>query len=469
MLLGRSAVLGLVAALSCAVSCTKPNPLDCSDGTCSDQAHPYCDKDGTVNGEPNTCIAVSCSASNAFVECKGDVAVSCNAAGDGYDLMQCSNGCSAEAHGCNMCTPNASYCTSEGVQSCGSDGAPTTFEACAEGCSTDPQPHCAHLVPRYLPGVCDTPSATALDLTSNATLGTDLDSSCTGGVLAQTGAPDICIVRNHSITIESAATLRATGNRLLALVADDSVSVVGTLDASADGGTPGPGGSVHSSGGGYARLKGGGGAGFKTNGAPGGDSTTDGGTANGGPMQPNPAQLAVMVGGPGNDGAGGGGVLLVACRGEVNVSGTIDLGGGGGPGGYTRVVSGVPIAYGGGGGGAGGVLVAQGWRVSITGSVYANGGGGGAGPTDPGPSDSGHDGSRSTTNGAPGGVGQSPSGSGGVGATKSMPSGVGIHQGGGGGGGLGFLQTYTPDGVVPALSPAEASPDFEANLTVQTQ
>ena len=251
--------------------CTKANPLDCSDGTCSDPAHPYCDKDGTVAGAPNTCIKPACSTPNEFVECKADTAVSCNATADGYSLMQCPMGCSADAHGCNMCTPNGTYCTAEGVQSCGPDGAPTTFEACAQGCVTDPQPHCAHLVPRYLASVCDTAATADLDLTANlTTLGTDLDTACTGGVVTQTAAPEICVVRNKNITIETGATLKATGGRLLALVADDTVAIHGTLDASADSGTAGPGGGGALSGGGKTLWcapgdvsLGGGGAGFK--------------------------------------------------------------------------------------------------------------------------------------------------------------------------------------------------------------
>jgi len=467
MLYGRRVALLMSVLVVGIAGCTKANPLDCSDGTCSDPAHPYCDKDGTVDGAPNTCIKPACSTPNEFVECKGDTAVSCNATEDGYNLMQCPMGCSDAAHGCNMCTPNGTYCTAEGVQSCGSDGAPTTFEACAAGCVADPQPHCAHLVPRYLASVCDTGSTTDFDVTNDVTLGTDLDTACTGGIVTQTAAPDICVVRNKTITIESGATLKATGSRLLALVADDAVTIHGTLDASADANVPGPGGTETPGGSRGGMSQASGGAGFKTAGGAGANATTDGGQANGGAVKPDPAQLAVMVGGPGDDGGGGGGVVLIACRGTASVDGTIDIGGGGGFGGFHSNV-GVTV-YGAGGGGAGGYLVIQGWAASLTGSFFANGGGGGAGYTGSATGQTGQDGSQLASNGASGGAAQGTGGQGGNGAAKSVGAGNGTHAGGGGGGGLGYLQVYTPSGVTPAITPANSSPDFQPSLTIQTQ
>jgi hypothetical protein len=465
----RTGVLCLAILAACS---TKSNPLDCSDGDCSDPAHPYCDKDGTVAGTMNACIAVSCSAPSVFVDCKGDTAVACNAAGDGYDLTPCSDGCSAAAHGCNMCTPDSSYCTANGVQHCGSDGSPTTFDACAMSCVDAPAPHCSFVTPRYIPSACDTAASDDLDLASDATLGTDLDSSCTGGIVTQTAAPDICIVRNKTITIESGVALKATGARILALVADDTLAIHGTLDASADGRTPGPGGGSQASGGLPGVSNAGGGAGFKTAGGAGSTSTTDGGAANGGAVETDPAQLAVMVGGPsaGAGGGGGGGVLLVACRGGVTVDGVVDIGGGGGAGG-NHIVNTTKQAN---GGGAGGYLVVQALSVVLTGSFYANGGGGGAGYTGTATGNDGMDGTRSASAGALGGAAQAGEGRGGNGAAGPYPAGNGIHPtsggtGGAGGGGLGFLQTYTPTAVSPTVTPMETSPEFQPNLTLQTQ
>jgi hypothetical protein len=397
----------------------------------------------------------------------------CNAAGDGYDLMQCSDGCSAAAHGCNMCTPDSSYCTADGVQHCGSDGAPSTFDQCAAGCSSNPAPHCQYLQPRYLGDICATPATDDLAIGSNATLGTDLDTACTGGVIHQTAAPDICVVRNKTITIAASATLRATGSRLLALVADDDLSIHGTLDASADFVTPGPGACDRTSGNGPSSTGGGGGAGFKTSGGAGGSPTTDGGANNGGPVETDPAQLAVLVPGPCAvaGGAGGGGVTLVACRGTVTIDGMVDLGGGGGGGGNK-----VPMTQniiGAHGGGAGGNLVIQALNIVLTGTLYANGGAGGAGYTGTVSGNRGADASQTSSFGALGGSVQAGEGAGGNGAAGNMAAQPGKHPtssgtAGAGGGGLGFLQTYTPAGVTPTLTPSDVSPPLQPNLTVPT-
>jgi hypothetical protein len=34
---------------------------------------------------------------------------------------------------------------------------------------------------------------------------------------------------------------------------------------------------------------------------------------------------------------------------------------------------------------------------------------------------------------------------------------------------MGFFQTYTPAGFTPTLTPTEASPGFEPNLTIDTR
>ncbi|HEV7555027.1 MAG TPA: hypothetical protein VGO00_06230, partial [Kofleriaceae bacterium] len=63
--------LSLVAAFVLIGACTKPNPKNCGDGSCTDPAFPFCDVDGSVGGEPNTCIAVTCSA-DQFAACRDD-------------------------------------------------------------------------------------------------------------------------------------------------------------------------------------------------------------------------------------------------------------------------------------------------------------------------------------------------------------------------------------------------------------
>src|SRR5437588_11395112 len=92
---------GLIAV---SVGCTKANPAaKCtSSGTCTDPNYPFCDADGSIGGEPGTCIAVRCSA-GAFGGCEGsNVSLICDANGLTYDPVPCLNGCDPKL-GCNAC------------------------------------------------------------------------------------------------------------------------------------------------------------------------------------------------------------------------------------------------------------------------------------------------------------------------------------------------------------------------------
>jgi len=100
----RFAVLAIVVCVS--VECTKSNPLNCSDGTCSDPMYPFCDSTAQFQSSVFTCIAVQCTP-DAFVACRSDEALSCNATGNDYNVMKCPNGCSQDASGCLACTTNA--------------------------------------------------------------------------------------------------------------------------------------------------------------------------------------------------------------------------------------------------------------------------------------------------------------------------------------------------------------------------
>jgi hypothetical protein len=104
-------------------------------------------------------------------------------------------------------------------------------------------------------------------------------------------------------------------------------------------------------------------------------------------------------------------------------------------------------------------------NVEITGKLYANGGGGGggaAGDNNMGPA--GADGLLST----PGALGGDPVGdysTGGIGGSVSSTPGTGVRPfadaaagAGGGGGAMGRFEVFTPSGVAPTLTPAEASP-----------
>lgn len=456
---------GWILALVCAASCTKSNPgATCSDGSCTDPAFPYCDSDGSVDGTPGECIAVSC-APGTILTCKGSQAFTCTATGDGYEL-----------------------------------------DDCTLGCVDGPAPHCKYLQPTYMPDVCDTPAQQAsISFAGSGTFDPNLDSNCTGGIATQSGGADLCVVRYGTIEIPASSTLMVLGGsgsaRAIAFVADEGLTVDGFIDVGAHTGINGPGGGTFTSGalpsGGAGVIFGGGGAGGSGSGGPGGQHNgsndaggLDGGAMNGGVPTMNPGSLAVFVGGasspvPGADnppnatvtsiGGGGGALELVSCHGAVTISGMVNAGGGGGGAGLMDLVP-----TGGFGGGAGGNVVIEGPSVIVTGSVFANGGGGGGGAyVESGMSFAGVNGDdASLSDTTPAGGGASQGGSGGtggyVGASAgpgmfSNGNGSGVYAPGGGGGSVGFLQTYTPTGVTPTLTPAHASPAFQPNGTVQTR
>lgn len=477
-------LIGLVAA-GCA---TKKNPaLTCSNGTCSDPQFPYCDVDGAIGGSPNTCLAATCSPGE-FIACDQDNEIVCNASGSNYEATSCPTGCSVDTNGCKPCLANTTTCTNGMLNVCDASGM-SHPQQCAAGCVDGSSPHCAYIAPRYVPNACDSPATQAsLTITNSASLDPNLDTNCTGGVVDQTGGPSICIVRYGTIDITDGVTLsvhntpEATG-RTVAFVADDRLSIEGTLDVSAHGALSGPGGGVVHSGGSTVipTDTAGGGAGGATPGAAGGNGSGDGSAANGGAAVPDPALLAALIGGAAayqfddgseliGGGGGGGGVTLVACRGVVDISGTINAGGGGGTGGtgtFLRM---------GHGGGAGGYIVLQGMNVLVTGEIFANGAGGGAGAQPGGTSGlAGSDGSLSDTVRASGGAPQAGEGAGGTGGIEGATPSIGRKNTatgtypGGGGGSVGFLQTYTPDGIDPTLTPAHVSPAFRPNGTAQTR
>ena len=353
-------------------------------------------------------------------------------------------------------------------------------------------PHAPYLEPRYLPDVCDVAATIPeFSVTNFGNFDTSLNNNCTGGVVAQDNGPEICVVRYGSIHVEVAGGLTVSGSRALALVADSTISVDGILDVAAKADISGPGGGTLTSGG-KVSANGGGGAGFATAGGAGGGATADGGGGLGGAASIDPALLTVLLGGtepvsqPGSFmaptvGGGGGAVTLIACRGQVSVSGTIDAGGGGGAGGKRGFNLNPDNAYfGGAGGGAGGNVVLQGMSVVVTGQVFANGGGGGSGMIpvagQPGtPGNPGRNGTRSATDAAAGGAAPGVAGAGGAGGREAVAPGRGLHPSattglpGGGGGSMGFFQTYTPAGVSPTLTPTAASPAFRANKVVGTR
>lgn len=451
---GRAHSFGgvVLTALAILFGCTQSNPASkCTSGTCSDPAFPYCDVDGLFADAPGSCIAVTCV--------PGEVAM------------------------CHM--DHAITCTD--------DGAAYEHVPCDLGCLDSPKPHCAYIEPRYLPDICDAVATDdELTITSSATFDPNLDSNCNGGVIEQTGAPAICVVRYRKIVIESDKTLTVVGpptglpGRPVAFVSDDALEIHGVLDVGAKGNIDGPGGGVVESGAlpdvNSSTKYGGGGAGGHTAGAAGGSNTVDGGGANGGAQAADPAFLAALLGGASaaklrnateaNGGGGGGGAAtLVSCRGAVQVSGAINAAGGGGKGGTYALVS-VP----GFGGGAGGYVVLQAKEITVTGQLFANGGGGGAGYRENGAAGApGEDGTMSATASAAGGAPLLGEGAGGRGGVDGTPPTVGRKPttspalAGGGGGAAGFFQTYTPIDRAPVLQPTAISPEFQPNGVIKTR
>lgn len=490
-----SKLLVSMVAVACAVGC-EPSPVNTCSVACSADAD--CPP-GQTCGEIGLCTAngATCScAPGEFISCDDESALFCNAEANGVTMETCgAPGCNADAGRCNACVADTIACSADRatLDHCGADGLVAQSDACAAGCvagtpgvSAD---RCGYIEPAWLGGVCDEPAPKPEEMLGG-TLDTQQDAACTGGVLDRDGTT-FCVVRAARVTV---GDLKVTGTRAIAFVADDELTVSGTLDVSADGPTPGPGAGFL--GAGPPRLnssyKGGGGSGFAQAGGAGGgnDTGTEAGMP-GGPITDRP-MTSRFVGGAtapaaqcGNGiiaclsaidfpgGGGGGGALLIACRGKVSVTGTIDAGGGGGTGGGDHYPAPSTIAQGGApGGGSGGFVVFQGVRVEITGKLYANGGGGGAGcAIDNCRGLAGSDGLRSTV-GAPGGDPAGNTLGGGIGGSVSNMPGPGERTfsttaagAGGGGGSMGRFLVFTPSGASPVLTPAEASPPPQAAST----
>lgn len=280
----------------------------------------------------------------------------------------------------------------------------------------------------------------------------------------------VCALFVRQLRITDRGTLRVEGDVPLVILASGDVDIEGTLDVSARGTTPGPGGGA----GGTPRAPdgqgitagvrggtvgvyadgGGGGGGLCAPGGRGGR----GGSAGGGAASAGLTSVLVpLVGGGGgglgfggnrpvpngNAGAGGagGGTVQIMSRGTLRVRGSILAGGGAGSSGQAedRYVN---WGAGGGGGGGGGILLeADTLRIDATARLLATGGSGGAGSSQGFPFTSGTDGRDSAT-GLAGGVGGGSYGanggrSGGGDTTNGGDGGASTNEGGNGGGGGG--------------------------------
>ena len=287
---------------------------------------------------------------------------------------------------------------------------------------------------------------------------TAINTDDAGACATLTNSTTLCAIAAQTIDIASGATVAAHGSKPLVLVAVDSITISGALDASSHrGGATGPGADLAGCDAGTApNAAGGGGAGgtFGLRGGNGGnrfDASAGGGAG-------NPITPTVLRGGckgqdgggtnPGAGGSGGGGVYLIATN-AIMISGAIDASGAGGNGGTTG-------SSGGGGGGAGGYIGLEAPSVMNSGNLFANGGGGGeasgtttggmsgadpASPAMPAPG-----GSLGSTNGGDGGSGAAGIASGQNGGNGNAAGASGGGGGGGGGGGIIHVVPSTPLG-----------------------
>ena len=435
-------------------------------------------------------------AAGAFLRCSDPMtATFCSADGHGTVDTACgAPGCNAGAQHCNQCVPGVALCSADGstLEMCGTDGVARPMETCALSCadatSTAPA-RCKHIITPYATAVCDTPATTANLALMGGTIDPGLDGTCSA-IVTQTNGPDICVVRADTISIASTVTVVGpTGsepNRAIAFVADHDLVMSGTLDLSAHGTAHGPGGGTLISGVPGTATSGGGGAGAFTTGGNGANDTNGNGGAGGAATgTPLPALMGGANAGSCSGtcvtlhpfgGAGGGAVMLASCLETVTMSGSIVTSGGGGQGARLNITGSAILAP--DGGGAGGNVVIAGAGVQVTGSLFANGGGGGGGCNNQTggvcPGGTGADGPAAVAAAAGGAAGTGATGgAGGFGSTRPgvgnasglIPSG----PGGAGGGAAGHLQVWAPSGVVPTVTPAQASPPFDPLATLATK
>ncbi len=306
-------------------------------------------------------------------------------------------------------------------------------------------------------------------------------------LVPQAGGSDVVVVPLLGLDVQAGVALTFAGTRPVVLAVYGDASVAGSINVSAVGSLPGPGGDVScvaglgATGASFnSRGGGGGGGSFGVPlGAKGGDGYAGGGAGSAPGAVEGTSSLPLLQGGcaGGNGGAGqsaagvgggGGGALQLSAAGTLTVTGTIAAAGGGGLG------SAAGNMGGGGGGGSGGAVVLEATALSVSAAAWltANGGGGGEASSDASttPGSPGFDGAVASTTAAVGGSGGAPDGgNGGNGASSTAVADAGSNggawcpllcsdQGGGGGGGGGagriVLRSESGCSVAGGVSPA---------------
>jgi hypothetical protein len=334
---------------------------------------------------------------NEDADCKDRPLTFCDLAGEFPESDHTVHTCTIPPASCPIercgCEPGAGLkCDVDQLTSCNADGHTSSTKTCALGCSTA-EPRCLTFEPSNGLGAALEMAESEPEMTipSGSRIDTDLGLlqdprgqtiSVKTVVVDQDGGTSVLALVARSFVIDD---LAAGGSRALALVAADTVTLRGRMDASAAGIVRGPGalespaacagGSAQIANFGGSSTYGGGGGGNATPGAPGGGF--DGSPTPGGGPTPG---FTPLVGGcaggritnPNGStyslpGAGGGAVQFVAGERIVfRGSGFLDIGGGGGQSSA--------------GGGSGGTAVLEAPVVLLDGAttgIAANGGGGG--------------------------------------------------------------------------------------------
>ena len=398
--------LALFIAASALLACTTPNPLDCSDGTCTDPAHPFCDVDGSLGGTEQSCVAVTCTP-GTFAACRGDSALTCNAAGTSYDIAQCADGCAPDI-GCRLCQANQTVCTNGTMQTCDTNGTITASQACALGCFED-QPRCSDIDPSNKLATYLDMAVAATDLTfADGTIDISKDVANAVGydpvqlhgftIAAPLDGVPIHVIPLRSLSLSGTVRIVASAGDppALAFVVAGPVEIAGRLiigddvneapGAVSTGDCVGDVGLVDVAAVGYFVGSGGGGAANK-----GGDGGAQFYPARkGGASFANP-DLQPLRGGcdggrPRGAGSSGGGAIEITSRTKIHlgVNASIEANG---QIGYAGVSTGIPDEESiPGGGGGGGAILLEALEVALdSGAVLAaNGGAGTSGLGDAG-------------------------------------------------------------------------------------
>jgi hypothetical protein len=392
------------------------------------------------------------------------------------------------------CTAGFAECEGGEETFCDPSSGVLVTRSCALGCRADAIA-CAQLSPSNVPAsLFDAPGAA---WRIDAPIRYDTDTCDDGVHQTQSSGPEVCVRVVASLEVTSSGVLEVIGSRPMAVLAIDGVTIAGTIDVSAEGSLPGPGGGLGGERGrpegigpgpgreggtsGSYEDGGGGGGAFCGDGGDGGrgDSANGG---EGGTNVPGAYLLEPLQGGSGGGwsrgaagvgfdssarGGAGGGAIQISSRTAITITatGAILAGGGGGAGGGATESFTTNYGGGGGGGSGGGVLLEApaltfepGARVWTTGGGGGGSGDGEVGVARPGlPGQDGRETGERATGGAAGGPAYGADGGRSGGGT--VPTGdpgndnIGMDNtnGGGGGGGVGCIVLRSADGAHPTV------------------